>query len=103
MEEHKHHRGGPDECFGCRIKGIRFGAAVMVNTQVQESRDLERRLERDLPAYRQLRREGIQPKSTVGAYEAMMGAQTKNQIEGNPEGWENRHEIIADAIPRVAS
>lgn len=41
----------------------------------------ERQLEKDLPAYKRLRDEGMQPKSTVGAAELETRATTKYEVE----------------------
>ena len=41
----------------------------------------EKQLERDLPAYKRLRAEGLQPKSTVGAATLEQGASTKYEVE----------------------
>ena len=41
----------------------------------------EKQLEKDLPAYKRLRMEGLQPKSTVGAAQLEAHASTKYEIE----------------------
>lgn len=101
MRDHVHHRHGPDDCFGCRIKGIQFSptATPSRSPDVQAKHDMEARLEKDLPAYKQLRKEGLQPQTTKGAHDLMMRATSRHDIEGTPEGWEHRAEVLSDKLP----
>lgn len=64
------------ECFGCKLSSIQFG-----NVEAPPQRAVEARLERDLPAYRRLRQQGLQPKATRGAAELETRAESQWEIE----------------------
>lgn len=49
--------------------------------QAVQKNEYEKSLERDLPAYKRLRKQGFQPKSTVGAAEIEAGATTKFEVQ----------------------
>lgn len=60
-----------DECFGCRIANVRMGtnSTTTRGTEVRKTNDVERGWQKDMPAYKRLRREGLQPKRIDGAAE----------------------------------
>ncbi len=72
-------------CFGCRTAGIQFGAASMptragtARSAVIEKKD--RVLDKDLDAYKRLRRDGVQPRKIDGCANAEKRAEEKWQIE----------------------
>lgn len=49
--------------------------------QAVQKNEYEKSLEKDLPAYKRLRKQGFQPKSTVGAAALEAGATTKFEVQ----------------------
>ena len=70
-------------CFGCRVAGIRMGmnSTTSRGSRVAEINKTERQWNVDLPAYKRLRREGLQPKRIDGAAEVEKKAEHKFQVE----------------------
>ena len=73
----------PDTCFGCKVASISIPASAMPTRKGSTGDQVahEKRLERDLPAYARLRKEGLQPKSTVGAGDIEAGARSRFEVE----------------------
>lgn len=90
-------------CFGCQVSSIHFGAAAFGtrsgSEQVQTWNAMEKRWDKDHPAYKSMRREGLQPRTSEGAHQLMMTAESREQIEGLPTLHKDRHEILADMVP----
>jgi hypothetical protein len=57
------HDGSHENCFGCKLKTIQFGAGPAPQTL------MERRWAEDMPAYARLRRDGLQPRMIDGSAE----------------------------------
>jgi len=72
-----------DGCFGCRIANIRMGTnSITTRGQtVQQTNKVERNWQKDMPAYKRLRKEGLQPKRIDGAAEVEAKAKYKWQVE----------------------
>jgi hypothetical protein len=72
-------------CFGCRTAGIQFGASSMptragsARSAVIEAKD--RVLDKDLDAYKRLRKDGLQPRKIDGSAEVEKRAEEKWQVE----------------------
>lgn len=62
------------------FRSLTFGSAVLV-----EGNHRDRELSKDLAAYQRLVREGLQPKSTVGAARLEATAENPHQVEGRPD------------------
>ena len=83
----KHRETHPDldveECFGCRIAAIRMGtnSTTSRGARVAEVNATERNWKQDLPAYKRLRADGVQPKRIDGAAEVERRAEEKWQVE----------------------
>ena len=83
----KHRETHPDldveGCFGCRIAAIRMGtnSTTSRGAQVAATNQTERNWKRDLPAYKRLRADGLQPKRIDGAAEVERRAQESWQVE----------------------
>jgi hypothetical protein len=57
-----------DGCFACRISHVRMsGSAMPTRKNVQELNRKERVLDRDLDAYKRIRRSGGQPEQIDGS------------------------------------
>ena len=68
----KHRETHPDldveDCFACRISYVRMsGAAMPTRHNVSELNAKEKRLDRDLDAYKRIRRTGGQPEKIDGS------------------------------------
>jgi hypothetical protein len=72
-----------DGCFGCRIANIRMGtnSTTTRGKEVEQTNKVERNWQKDMPAYKRLRREGLQPKRIDGAAEVEKKAEHKWQVE----------------------
>jgi hypothetical protein len=70
-------------CFGCRVAGIRMGmnSTTSRGSKVAQINKTERQWNVDMPAYKRLRREGLQPKRIDGAAEIEKKAEHKFQVE----------------------
>lgn len=70
-------------CFGCRVAGISFGAneSTTRGAIVAQTNKTERGWNKDMPAYKRLRQNGLQPRSIDGAAEIERRATTKEQVE----------------------
>tara|TARA_R110000868_G_C10835895_1_gene759697 strand:+ start:141 stop:416 length:276 start_codon:yes stop_codon:yes gene_type:complete len=70
-------------CFGCRVAGIRMAtnSTTSRGAQVAATNQTERNWKQDLPAYKRLRADGLQPKRIDGAANVERRAQEKWQVE----------------------
>ena len=70
-------------CFACRVSGVRMGANSTTSrgSQVEATNKVERNWQKDMPAYKRLRQEGLQPKSIDGAACIESRATEKWQVE----------------------
>lgn len=61
--------GHPASCFGCRVKTVRVAPSAMPSRHpgVQAINDRETDMDKDLPAYKRLRKQGYQPQTTRGS------------------------------------
>jgi hypothetical protein len=73
-------------CFGCRVAGVSFGAneSTTRGAQVKAINQREKGWNRDMPAYKRLREQGLQPRQIDGAAVLESSATEKWQIEGSP-------------------
>jgi hypothetical protein len=72
-----------DGCFGCRVAGIRMGtnSTTSRGAKVASINQTERNWNKDMPAYKRLRANGLQPKKIDGAAEVEKKAQESWQVE----------------------
>lgn len=70
-----------DECFACRISTVNFSAKATPTRRPEAvaTVDRESRWDADMPAYRRLRANGLQPRSIDGA--ARLEAKASDQME----------------------
>jgi len=78
-----------DSCFGCRVQTVNIGASCTPTRsgKALEYTATEKQWDKDFAAYKTLRGQGYQPKSSTGAHELAQRATTRDQIEGTPKGW----------------
>jgi len=72
--ERTHIHDGTGDDFACKLKTIQFG-----NVEPPAERAIEKRMDKDLPAYQRMRYQGLQPPRTKGAAE--LEARAHSQIE----------------------
>lgn len=83
----KHQEVHPDlnveGCFGCKVAGVRMGVNTTTSRgqRVAEINKTERGWNKDMPAYKRLRANGLQPKKIDGAAEVEKRAQEAWQVE----------------------
>lgn len=71
-------------CFGCRVAGVSFGSNS-TTTRGAKVADINQRAnswDKDMPAYKRLRKNGLQPRGIDGAAEIEKRATTEAQVEG---------------------
>lgn len=70
-------------CFGCKVAGVRIGtnSTTTRGKRVAEINQTERNWNKDMPAYKRLRADGLQPKKIDGAAEVEKKAKEKWQVE----------------------
>lgn len=86
MIKHQERHPGLDVegCFGCKVAGVSFGANASTTggAQVAEINQRAKNWDKDMPAYKRLRREGLQPKGIDGAAAIESRATSAAQVEG---------------------
>lgn len=88
-------------CYGCSLASVAFSAKALVtrSPEVVAAAAREKRWDKDIPAYKALRKDGLQPKTSEGAHELMTTSDTREQIEKLPKLWKHRDEILAGVKP----
>lgn len=73
------------DCFGCKVASLSISATVYATNERKQAvvRQVEsdRQTALDLPAYKRLRQQGYQPKSTFGAARLEKLASTEYEIQ----------------------
>ena len=70
------------DCFGCKVASVGFSASAMpTRSSVGAQEAYNGTRERDLAAYRRLRKEGLQPKATTGAAAVEQRADSRWEVE----------------------
>lgn len=94
------HFGQHDDCFACKLSSIQFG-----NVEPPPQRLIEHQRDKDLPAYKRLRDQGLQPKKTVGCYELEARAHSQFEIDHHglvePGLWGKTKNQIAETVQAV--
>ena len=87
----KHRETHPDlnveGCFGCRISLVHTGAnsTTTRGAAVSQTEQTARAWDKDMPAYKRLRQEGLQPRKIDGSSVLEKHATERWQIEGVPQ------------------
>lgn len=79
-----HHRTHPryvPGCWACKVASVRIGPGD-TNDEIWMRRRSDRRLVRDMEAYRRLRKDGLQPVRIDGCYQVEAKARTRWDVEG---------------------
>lgn len=63
------HEEFTEGCYGCHLLSINIGAAALPTrkAEVRRTEEKERLLSKDLPAYKRLRDDGLQPRNIDGS------------------------------------
>lgn len=74
-------------CFGCKIASTSFGAnsTTTRGAKVSQTNQTAKNWDKDMPAYKRLRKEGLQPRQIDGAAELEKKATERWQVEGTPQ------------------
>jgi hypothetical protein len=101
LHQQKHPGLDVEGCFGCRLASIRIGGNAMPTRRpmVQRYDATEKQWQKDIPAYRTLRAERLQPRGIDGAHELMMRAETREQVEGLPKLHADQADILTGEKP----
>lgn len=64
----KTHFGQHEDCFGCRVQSVSIAASAMPSRSphAASTNAMEKRWEADMPAYKRLRDNGLQPANIDG-------------------------------------
>jgi hypothetical protein len=70
-------------CFGCKVAGVRMGTNTTTTRgqRVADINQTERNWNKDMPAYKRLRADGLQPQRIDGAAEVEKKAKESWQVE----------------------
>lgn len=70
-------------CFGCKIASTSFGSnsTTTRGAVVAQTERTARNWDKDMPAYKRLRKNGLQPKQIDGSAEIEKRAETKVEVE----------------------
>jgi hypothetical protein len=73
-------------CFGCRVAGVSFGTNTTTTRgqAVSEINQRAKNWDKDMPAYKRLRKNGVQPKGIDGAAALEARASTVAEVESRP-------------------
>ena len=83
----KHPTLDVDGCFGCRVANVQVGSnsTTTRGSIVEATNQREKRWNKDMPAYKRLRKQGLQPKKIEGSSLLEKHATERWQIEGVPQ------------------
>lgn len=70
-----------DGCYACKVSSVRLGTGE-ANSATRTRAVSERRLDRDMAAYKRLRRDGLQPPQINGCYVVEREARERFDVEG---------------------
>jgi len=74
-------------CFGCRVSLVHVGpnSTTTRGAAVSQTEQKARGWDKDMPAYRRLRKQGYQPRSIDGSARLEATATSAAQVEGRPD------------------
>jgi len=83
-------------CFGCKVAAVSFGAneSTTRGAKVAEINQRAKNWDKDMPAYKRLRANGVQPKSIDGAAALEARASTVAEVESRP----NIEKLVARGV-----
>lgn len=85
MKHLERHPQPVDGCFGCKILSVQVAPSATPSrnrgAEVVRINEKESGWDVDLPAYKRLRKQGLQPKSIDGCAQLEKHAETKHELE----------------------
>lgn len=83
LHQQREHPSFVEGCYACRIGQVTFGSGTSETKTGGSggSLKMERQLEKDRPAYKAMKDQGLKPGKLIGAHELMTKAETKFEIE----------------------
>lgn len=101
LHQKKHPNLDVEGCYGCKLASVRTSGTAMPTRRpmVQRYEATEKQWQKDIPAYRALRGNGLQPRGIDGAHELMMRSETREQVEGLPKLHADQSEILTGEKP----
>lgn len=82
MRTHDGPHDGTHDDFGCRIKQVNLAPTALGSVDASAGNEREQSWDRDIPAYRKLRAQGLQPRTVQGA--AALASSPPEEVEGRP-------------------
>ena len=99
LHQRRTHPTPVDGCFACHVGSVAIAASANPSTsggaRALEIKNREARWNADMPAYKRLRRQGLQPKQIDGCHRLETTATSAAQVEGRPE---DRHVEMAREV-----
>lgn len=91
---------GQPDCFACKLRSVQFGGARSQERResLHTSREFETAMAKDMPAYKRLRADGLQPQGITGAA-IVEQSDDHHVIEGTPKLAEYADEILFNRVP----
>lgn len=80
-------------CFGCKAATVRVAPTATGSPEARAHSRVEAGWERDMPAYKRLRRQGLQPPRIDGSAERESRAETRIDVEATTPSWEWRKRL----------
>ena len=105
LMDHTKHTVYTEGCFVCKISTISFGSSAMPTRSpvatATEAR--EKRWSKDMPAYKELRAQGLQPPKIDGSAELAAKAETRFEVESGKimPGQAKKIESTVNAIESI--
>lgn len=85
----------------CKVSSVTLSAGEATsNVKYHEVNEREKRWNKDMPAYRRLRQQGLQPKSIDGAAELERDASTRFEIESG-QAFRGKGKQVEEAVKFV--
>lgn len=73
-----------DGCYACRLASVQITPSARGSAIAQRTNATEAQWNIDMPAYKRLRDDGVQPRKVDGAARVEATASTLNEVEGHP-------------------
>ena len=102
---HAEHTEYTEGCFVCKVSTISFGSSSMPtrNPTAAATEAREKRWNKDMPAYKELRAQGLQPPRIDGSAELASKAETRFEVESGKvlPGQAKKIESTVNAIESI--
>ena len=103
--DHREHTEYVEGCFVCKVSTVTFGSGTAPTRRpgAESVEAREKRWNKDMPAYKELRAQGLQPPHIDGSAELAAKAETRFEIESGTvlAGQAKKIESAVNAIESV--